>query len=194
MRADFTKRRWGAWMVALALTSPLVGCVEAGEFVYGEQVEERPLELHAERVGVFPDRSVLDDPNNPFRYSWPTATSKWEIESAAGNVVAFYSWATVLAYEPTGEAQYYTALNLEQVYKNGQAVQTDLDAVKRLAIAGYQSVLDNFPDAQSFDASGTVAFDLVTPSYLAIVALGETPTGEWVLVDSASGQPRAVRP
>ena len=109
-------------------------------------------------------------------------------------MVAFYSWATVLAYEPTGEAQYYTALNLEQVYKNGQAVQADLDAVKRLAIAGYQSVLDNFPDAQSFDASGTVAFDLVTPSYLAIVALGETPTGDWVLVDSASGQPRAVRP
>jgi len=194
MFAANRKRGWGAALVALVLAAPLGGCLEEGDFVYGTQVEDKPLRLHSEQVGIYPNRSVLDDPNNPFRDSWPTATSKWEIESAAGNVVAFYSWATVLAYEPTGEAQYYTALNLEQVYKNGQAVQEDLDAVKELAVAGYQSVLDNFPDAQSFDASGTVAFDLVTPSYLAIVALGETPTGDWVLVDSASGQPRAVRP
>lgn len=184
----------GRWAAAVALSALLSGCYEPGEFVYGEQVEERPLALYSDQIGVFPDRSVLDDPNNPFRDSWPTATSKWEIESAAGNVVAFYSWATVLAYEPTGEAQYYTALNLEQIYKNGQAEQEDLQAVQELAIAAYQSVLDNFPEAQSFDASGTVAFDLVTPSYLAIVALGASPAGDWVLVDTPSGQPRAVRP
>lgn len=182
------------WAAVAALSATMAGCYEEGEFVYGEQVEERPLALYSAQIGVFPDRSVLDDPNNPFRDSWPTATSKWEIESAAGNVVAFYSWATVLAYEPTGEAQYYTALNLEQIYKNGQAEQADLKAVQELAVAAYQSVLDNFPEAQSFDASGTVAFDLVTPSYLAIVALGATPSGDWVLVDTPSGQPRAVRP
>ena len=169
------------------------GCYDAGTYVYGERVEGLPLQLHGGFEGVHPDASVLDDPRNPFRNSPPTATSKWEIESAAGNVVAFYSWATVLAHEPTGEAQYYTALNLQQIYDNGEAVQEDLERVHELAVEGYQSVRDNFPDARSYDASGTVAFELVTPAYQAIVALGASPQGDWILVQDAEGRPRAVR-
>ncbi|MFT6400394.1 MAG: hypothetical protein ACJAYU_005165 [Bradymonadia bacterium] len=169
-------------------------CYDAAEYIYGDTIDGAALELYSSSVGIHPDSSVLDDPNNPFADSVPSSTLKWEIESYADNVAAFYSWASVLALEPTGEHQFYAALNLAQIYENGQAVQEDLESVKGSAIAAYQSVLDNFPDAESFDSTGTFSFDLVTPSYLAILELGAIPDGDWVLVAAPNGQPMAVRP
>ncbi len=168
-------------------------CYDAAEYIYGDTLDGAALEVFSPTVGIFPDNPVMNDPNNPFADSVPSSTLKWEIESYADNVAAFYSWASVLAIEPTGEHQFYAALNLAQVYQNGQAVQDDLETVREMAIAAYQSVLDNFPDAESFDSTGTFSFDLVTPAYLAIVDLGAAPEGDWILVTAANGQPLAVQ-
>lgn len=168
-------------------------CYEPPSYIYGDFVGTEPLELHSSGVGVHPDTSVLSDPNNPFVGDIPVGDLKWDIETYASDVAAFYSWASILAIEPTGENQFYVAQNLADIYVNGNAVQDDLEAVRDQAIAAYQAVLDHFPDAQSFDATGTFAFELVTPSYLAILDLGGTPEGDWVLVTGIGGNPTAVR-
>lgn len=171
----------------------LAGCLEPAEFVYGDFVGQEPLRLYSEQVGVHPDTSVLEDPNNPFIGDIPAGDLKWDIESFGTDVAAFYSWASILAIEPTGEHQFYTAQNLANIYNNGLAVQEDLERVREQAIAAYQAVLDAFPEAESFDSTGTFAFELITPSYFAILDLGGIPDGAWLVVEDANGNPRVVR-
>lgn len=180
----------GAFCVAAVVVS---GCYEPPGYIYGDFVGDEPLELYSAGIGVHPDTSVLADPNNPFIGDIPAGDLRWEIESYASDVAAFYSWASILAIEPTGENQFYVAQNLADIYVNGNAVQSDLEAVRDQAVAAYQSVLDNFPDARSFDATGTFSFELVTPSYLAILDLGGAPEGGWTLVAGLDGNPTAVR-
>lgn len=180
--------------VALSLAGLAnAGCYEPPSYIYGDFVGDEPLELYSAGVGVHPDTSVLSDPNNPFIGDIPAGDLRWDIETYASDVAAFYSWASLLAIEPTGENQYYVAQNLADIYVNGNAVQDDLEAVRDQSIAAYQSVLDNFPDARSFDATGTFSFELVTPAYLAILDLGGTPVGGWTLVAGLDGNPTAVR-
>lgn len=177
-------------LVAFAAGSALAGtaCYDAAEYIYGESLDGLVLEVRDERAGIHPNQSVLSDPNNPFASSAPRGDVKWDIETYSGNVAAFYGWATMLAIEPTGEHQFYVAQSLGDIYANGEAIQEDLDTVLEMAIAGYQSVLDNFPDAVSFDSTGTFSFELVTPAYLAILDLGGVPEGDWVLVTGPNDQ------
>lgn len=186
-----TTRRW--WPLLLAITL-VGGCLDAGDFVYGESWEGRPLELVSDSVGVYPDTSVLEDPNNPFALAPPSDDDRWVIESTAGDVVAFYSWATLVATRPTGENQYYTGLKLRAIYETGQASQEDLASVRELSIAAFQAVLDHFPDSVTYDATGQFAYNLATPSYKAIIDLGGTVQGDWILVTTADGGERAVQP
>ena len=74
-----------------------------------------------------------------------------------------------------------------------RAAAANRDAVKTMAIRAYQSVLDNFPDSVSFDATGTVSFRLATPAYKAIVARGGKVEGDWVLVTTPDGRDEAVQ-
>jgi hypothetical protein len=84
--------------------------------------------------------------------------------------------------------------NLLAVYQNGEASQLELPRVREQAIRAYQSVLDNFPDAVTYDATGTFAYDLVTPAYKGITEMGGTVQGGWTLVKLTNGQDRAVKP
>ncbi|MCP3100527.1 hypothetical protein LZ198_16785 [Myxococcus sp. K15C18031901] len=177
-------------VAALALS----GCYDRASYEYGESLEDLTLAVYDPTVGVYPSTLVLEDPNNPFADSMPGELTKWDIQTHAGPVAAFYAWATVLARGAYGEAQYYTALNLVRVYQNGLAAQEDLPVVREMAIRGYQAMLDNFPDAWAYDASGQPAYDLATPAYKAIVELGGTVSGGWVLVRTSSGTDKAVRP
>ena len=141
-------------------------------------------------MGVHPDDSVLVDPDNPFAGLVISDDMKWEIQSAGSTVAAFYSWATINARIPGGESQYYAALNLKAVVDHDLGPASQMPVARELAIRGFQSVLDHFPDAVTYDATGTVAFELATPSFQAIVDLGGTPVG-WILVDTPDG-PRAI--
>jgi hypothetical protein len=181
------------WLL-LAAAVGICGCYERASYVYGESLDGLTLQLHGEDEGIHPDTSVLEDPNNPFVLNSPGEETKWRIQASGDRVAAFYAWATLLARRPSGEAQFYVATNLVGIYQNGEASQAELPRVREQALRAYQSVLDNFPDAVTYDATGTVAYELATPSYKALVELGGTVRGGWVLVRTSDGQERAVRP
>jgi len=181
------------WLLLAAAVS-ISGCYDRASYVYGESMDGLTLQLHSLNEGIHPDQSVLEDPNNPFRLNTPGEETKWQIQASGDRVAAFYAWSTLLARGPYGEAQYYTALNLVGIYQNGEASQEELPKIREQAIRAYQAVLDNFPDAVTYDATGTIAYELLTPSYKGIVDLGGTVQGGWVLVRTSNDQDRAVKP
>jgi hypothetical protein len=198
------------WPIAMAFSFALCGCSQAPSYLTGKKVAELRFHLYSAKMGIYPDQSVLLDSNNPFASDPPNSNcapdagancaAKWDLQTAAGApdytlaVAAFYSWATLNANAPGGENQYYTALNLQNVflYRSDKVDPGDLPTVRTMALAGYQAVLDNFPESVTYDASGKIAYDLATPSYQAIITLGGTVPLGWVLVQKADGSPQAV--
>lgn len=157
--------------------------------------EVLPTELHLDSAneGVHPDRSVLDDPANPFTTGSLSPDMVWDLQASAGPVAAFYAWATLNARGPTGERQYYAALDLKSVVDLQLAAADHLPVVRDRAIRGFQSMLDHYPDAVTYDVTGTIAWELATPAVKAIIALGGTPLGGWVLITNPDGTVVAVR-
>ena len=169
------------------------GCSDPGNIVYGGPLSDEPLQVFDETAGIHPSKAVRHDPNNPFAGASSGAQTKWDLHSTGNHVVAYYSWATWLTHQPTGEHQYYVAVSLRDIWANGEATQEDLPKVRGMAIAAFTSVLVNFPDAVSFDATGTFSSELVTASYRGIFDLGGTPPRGWVIVNDSSGNERAVK-
>jgi hypothetical protein len=172
------------------LLLPLAACATDGVPWSGESLPSA-LVLHAPNEGVHPDRSVLDDPANPFSDGELTDATVWQLQSNGGAVAAFYAWATRNARGASGERQYYAALDLKTIFERGLAADADLPAVRGVAIGGFQAVLSYFPDAVTYDATGTIAYELATPSVLAILDLGGTVDG-WILVMTPDGRTVAV--
>jgi hypothetical protein len=170
----------------------LAGCATDGDPWSGEVVPDT-LEFYSADEGVYPDRSVLDDPANPFAYGALADTTVWELQSHGGPVAGFYAWATANARGATGERQYYAALDMKAVLELEKADAGDLDEVRARAIRGFQAVLDYFPTAVTWDATGTIAYELATPSVQAILALGGEVLGGWVLVTKEDGTVIAVQ-
>lgn len=84
--------------------------------------------------GIFPDISVLKNPNNPFIKTGIIESNKWDIANASlSDGATYYLWATILAISPSGENQYYTA----------EAIRT-LEANSSRAQRAYEMVLENF--------------------------------------------------
>ena len=164
-------------------------CAADGVPWQGQQLSDEPLVFNSSDEGVHPSRAVLDDPANPFVSGKLSDAAIWQLQSNGGNVAAFYAWATALADGATGERQYYAALDLKAILESEQAA--DLPAVRDRAIRGFQAVLTYFPDAVTYDASGTIAYELVTPSVIAIQELGGTADG-WILVMTPDGHTVAV--
>ncbi len=170
----------------LLMSAMSVGCALEGEPIESIDLDAVQFHVCGPDMGVHPDDSVLVDPDNPFRGVPITEDAKWAIQSSGKTIAAFYSWATIAARAPHGEAQYYASLNLKGIVDRELATGADLSAARALSIRGFQSLLDNFPDAVTFDATGTIAYELATPSYQAIVDLGGTPEG-WILVETPDG-------
>ncbi len=180
-------------VLALALAGVLAGCVDGPPYVYAERITGRTFAPLGAAVGVHPDQTVLLDPDKPFAGEPIGADTRWDVEGSSDPVAAFYCWATLLATQPNGEHQYYAALNLQRIFDQGAADEADRPAVRAMAIAAYQSVLDHFPESVTFSADGVVAFGLATPAYQGIVALGGAPRGGWTLVTTADGGLVAVK-
>lgn len=180
-----------ALFAVFALVS--IGCTKTPAYLYGRDVTSLTFHPYSPNVGVHPDRTILDDPNNPFATDPPTDDGKWVLEANAGPVAAFYSWGTLDAENPYGEAQFYTAHDLEQIFRTGQASADDLPVAHDLAIRGYQAVLDYFPTSVTYDATGKIAFSLATMAYEGIVGLGGTVQGGWVLIKTEDGGEVAVK-
>jgi hypothetical protein len=173
---------------ACGLLVALAGCGEPAQYRFGENLTGRQFLPVSAQEGVYPSRVVMTDPNNPFR-AWPLMKdTRWQLLEGGATVGAFYAFATTLAQAPSGESQFYSAKMLADIAQ-ANAVQRpeDREQVRLMAIAGYQSMLDYFPDAVSYDATGTTSFRLATPAYKAILALGGKVQGDWILVTTANG-------
>ena len=175
-------------LVLLAST----GCVEAPEYVYGESLGTLEFHLYSPDMGVWPDASVLQDPNNPFQEGLGRET-KWDVNDD-GPVAAFYGWATVLAGESTGEHQFYAASSAHLIYDVRLADTEDLVYVRDIAIRGYQNVLDFWPDAVTYSADLRNTYPLAPQAFLGIEALGGTVQGGWVYVEDSDGNGTVTRP
>lgn len=182
----FKGRAWGlilaiAWLPAACDVGPVP------QYVVGQDLGALTFNLHTANMGVYPDTSVMQDPNNPFADSAIGAQTRWEVAGEAGPIAAFYLWATVLVHEGHGEAQFFTAAALDDIYSYGLASASALPYVRLMAIAGYQSLLDNFPDAVSYNADGVSNYPLAPLAYEGIVALGGTVQGGWIVIESTGG-------
>jgi len=110
------------------------------------------VNLACEDVGIFTERCVLDDPENPFSkvaiieydVNNPEATNKFQLFNSIpagrnGAKARYYFWATALARRASGENQFYTAVALHELwnYNSDPIIQAQ-------ALKAYRSVLDNF--------------------------------------------------
>ena len=167
----------------------LTGCGNDDlRYRYGFDLNKLEFNLYTADMGVYPDTSVLDDPNNPFRWEPMGTQTKWTIESYGRVVPRVYAWATALATEPIGENQLYAAQALEDLYQQELTLEAYLPFVRDMTVRAYQSVLDNFPDSVSYLADGVTSFPLNIIAYDALVDLGETPTGGWAVVLDEDGK------
>lgn len=178
---------------SIVLVLVMAGCAADGDPWSGEPLPDA-LRFTSADEGVYPDRSVLDDPANPFADGALADATIWKLQASGGEVAAFYAWATADARGGTGERQYYAALDLKAVYEHDNASAAELPDVRDRAIRGFQAVLDHFPTAVTYDATGTIAYELATPSVQAILDLGGDVLGGWVLVTRPDGSVVAVHP
>ena len=173
-----------------AKSASLIGCLalastacgdDPAEFRFGDQLANLEFRLFSENVGVHPFDDVLADPNNPFARSGVSLDTKFEILAGASTPGAWYAWATVLAAQPTGEHQFFTAQLMEALAATRSGEERF--QLEQIAIRGYQAVLDFFPGDISFlDATLINSFRVVTPAYFGIIRLGGRPEGDWVVV------------
>ena len=168
-------------------------CLEDAPYYYAQKVTGQTFSIYHEDIGIHPNQQVLQDPHNPFARFSIGAETRWFIQSAGDPVTAFYSWASILTVEATGEHQFYVALNLQDIYEKSRASTDDLPYIRALAIRAFQNVLDTFPTAVTFDRTGKIPYGLATPAYQGIIELGGVPKGGWSLLSNEEGIVYAVK-
>ena len=171
-----------------------VSCGDAPQYRFGENISGIEFEFFDPTEGVHPSKVTLNNPRNPFREIVISDDVKFDILGNGGNAGAFYAWAALLANIPIGENQYGVAIKLRDIYAaNEVATPEEREEVRLMAIAGFQAILDCFPDQLLFDATGTFGLKLSTLAYTGILDLRGVPEGDWVLVTNSRGEPEAVR-
>ena len=123
------------------------GCIDDGE----ESSEivlptNNYLNLYCENEGIHPEKCVMDDEENPYRFVAVNDDTKWDLSKACASAKAsFYLWATALASQSVGEHQYYVAESLHKLYtleKN--------ENIRKQTIKAYRAVLDHFFEAKMY--------------------------------------------
>jgi hypothetical protein len=158
----------------------------------GERLEPLPLESLAlpsldDDAGLYPSKSVLQDPQNPFARLAVSPDQRWSITGWAMEAGApatrlaamFYAWATELAITRSGESQFQTAIALRALSTHETLSDDERSLYRNAAIQAYQSMLDNFKDSVGYTAEG-YSYRLVPLAFYAIRDLGGTPQGRWV--------------
>lgn len=171
----------------------LVSCGGDPEPRFGFNVSGIQFEVFDETEGIHPSDVTLDNPRNPFRTFNISDDQKFAILDGGGNAGAFYAWATVLTAIPIGENQYFTAIKLRDIYRANEVPEADRETVRLMAINGFQSILDCFPDSLLFDVAGEFSIRLATLAFTEIIDLNGVPQGDWVLTTNSRGEPEAVR-
>lgn len=177
----------------LGLVLVAAACGDNGQYEFGFNTTGIEFELFDPTEGVHPSKVTLNNSRNPFLESGVSNETRFAILGDGGNAGAFYAWAWLLAKIPIGEHQFFTAVKLRDLYESNEVAEEDRDTVRRMAIDGFQALLDCFPESLLFDASGTVTTRFATLAYGQILDLGGVVQGDWTLVQDNLGNPTAVR-
>ncbi len=173
------------------LQMALCSCdMDEAEYIVPIDLSTLTFELHSVKMGIYPDESVMTDPNNMFvedpifialgddpGFRWRSLIYADDngLEEPQAHILAFYCWATVLVKEKTGEAQFYAATRLKAIYENELVDEATLPTVKQMALNGFYAVLEHFPDSVTYDETGTTAFKLSEWAKHHIEQLGGNP-------------------
>ena len=129
---------------------------EVASYLYGHNLTIVEFIPSDENMGIHPNVSVLSDPDNPFKDSFPGPETRWEINDNANHSAGFYSWATLLALQPTGENQFYVASKLRAIFENAETIPEAMPYVREMALEAYAAVLEHFPGSVTYDPTGTI--------------------------------------
>ena len=114
---------------ATGLCALLSGCAPEGSYRLGLELGDLVFDYYSPTMGVHPDVSILEEPSNLFAAGL-SEDDKWQLESEKSRsgytVACFYAWASMLAYQPSGEHQYYTAAALHDMFLREEAEPEDL--------------------------------------------------------------------
>jgi len=182
--------------LCLGLLFTCIACVDPPPYFYAEKITGASFKIFDDSVGIFPSSKVLQDPNNPFAQFGLDTETKWEIEAQGDAVAGFYAWATFLVLQPTGEHQFYTALNLKAIYERSLLTddqETEKERLLNLCIRAFQSVLDHFPRSVTYDRTGKIPYGLATLAIQELQSLGASPQGGWNLVTQENGELVAIQ-
>ncbi len=143
--------------IFVALMILITGCdVKDGSIMGTVEVPlDYQLDLYSADLGIHPDTSILDDPNNPYANANLNMENVWDLaEECPSPKAKFYLWGTMLAMIPIGEYQYHTAYSLHELYTEGSS-----DNAKLQAKRAYRAVLDHFFDSVTWWQAGWVDED-----------------------------------
>ncbi|ETR66738.1 MAG: lipoprotein [Candidatus Magnetoglobus multicellularis str. Araruama] len=115
------------------------GCIDDGD--EGDEIvlpADNNLNLYCENVGIHPEKCVMDDEENPYRYTGVNEEKKWDLCSGYPKA-DFYLWATALASTATGENQFKVAEQLHKLYTLEGNEHIRLQTIK-----AYRALLDHF--------------------------------------------------
>jgi hypothetical protein len=181
------------------LAAVSLGCQTESTYLTGVDLSAVPYPDSASSIGIHPDTSVLDNPDNPFRYGI-SGNTKWDIldlclgASLDSCVATFYGWATQLAIEPMGENQFYTAEILRRIFERELVSLADLPDARDRAIEAYQAVLNYFPESSSCVTETCESRYYLGPlAYYSILDLGGTVEGGWFVVQDTDGVSHLMR-
>ena len=151
---NYIEQHLNKLIAALIAGSMILVTAGCSEIDGGTVVNEIPLptdstlNFYCAEEGIYLERCVLDNPENPYATVAVTEDNKFDLNDEAPSAKSrYYVWATALAKGAgiQGENQYYTALSLQEVYAES-ASSTTRDQAKK----AYRSVLDNYFLAPTF--------------------------------------------
>lgn len=165
---------------------------DVASYLYGHNLTVVEFVPSDENMGIHPNVSVLTDPENPFKDAFPGPETRWEINDHANHAAGFYSWATLLALQPTGENQFYVASKLRAIFEEAETLPEAMPYVREMALRAYTAVLEHFPASVTYDTTGTIPYALAPLALQALTELGGAIPPGWSLVQTPTGGVSAV--
>ena len=154
-------KKFGFITIAGVLLVVLMACSVTP--TYHEPLDLSSITLvDSSNQGIYPDTTILENEANPFRSMHLGEDIKWDLIGVEAEAY-FYAWATVLARNPSGDAQYWSVIAMQQL---ADKYPDEAAFYSNKIIKGYQAMLEYFPD-------NTLYWDSVNYSYVGAIAYNE---------------------
>lgn len=138
----------------------LFACGDPSTPLLGTPIDRSAFDPLDETAGIHPSLAVLSDPANLYRERPPTEDAKWDVQSLGDPKLAFYAFASALTRTPTGENQYYVAVNLKRLSDLNLVAPGKETMVRDMAIRAFETVIEQFPNDLTYEADGETSYNV----------------------------------